>query len=57
MGRIAALVPQLAVKDLPLGRTHDDDDDEGIIVSVSDYPEVMGSILGYRPALEMFLAV
>ena len=28
MGRIAALVPEFAVKDLPLGRTHDDDDDD-----------------------------
>ena len=27
-GRIAALVPEFAVKDLPLGRTHDDDDDD-----------------------------
>ena len=26
LGRIAALVPEFAVKDLPLGRTHDDDD-------------------------------
>ena len=25
LGRIAALVPEFAVKDLPLGRTHDDD--------------------------------
>ena len=25
-GRIAALVPEFAVKDLPLGRTHYDDD-------------------------------
>ena len=25
-GRIAALVPEFAVKDLPLGRIHDDDD-------------------------------
>ena len=24
LGRIAALVPEFAVKDLPLGRTHDD---------------------------------
>ena len=28
LGRIAALVPEFAVKDLPLGRTHDDDDDD-----------------------------
>ena len=28
LGRIAALVPELAVKDLPLGRTHEDDDDD-----------------------------
>ena len=27
LGRIAALVPEFALKDLPLGRTHDDDDD------------------------------
>ena len=27
LGRIAALVPEFAVKDLPLGRTHDDDDE------------------------------
>ena len=27
-GIIVALVPQFAVKDLPLGRTHDDDDDQ-----------------------------
>ena len=26
LGRIAALVSEFAVKDLPLGRTHDDDD-------------------------------
>ena len=26
LGRIAALVPEFAVKDLPLGRTHDDHD-------------------------------
>ena len=26
LGRIAALVLEFAVKDLPLGRTHDDDD-------------------------------
>ena len=26
LDRIAALVPEFAVKDLPLGRTHDDDD-------------------------------
>ena len=25
LGRIAALVPELGVKDLPLGKTHDDD--------------------------------
>ena len=25
LGRIAALVPEFAVKDLPLGRPHDDD--------------------------------
>ena len=28
--RIAALVPEFAVKDLPLGRTHDDDDDDDL---------------------------
>ena len=28
LGRIAALVPEFPVKDLPLGRTHDYDDDE-----------------------------
>ena len=28
LGRIAALVPEFAVKDLPLGRSHDDDDDD-----------------------------
>ena len=28
LGRIAALVPEFAVKFLPLGRTHDDDDDD-----------------------------
>ena len=27
LGRIAALVPEFAVKNLPLDRTHDDDDD------------------------------
>ena len=27
LGIIASLVPEFAVKDLPLGRTHDDDDD------------------------------
>ena len=27
LGTIAALVPECAVKDLPLGRTHDDDDE------------------------------
>ena len=27
LGRIAALVPEFAVKDLPLGRTDEDDDD------------------------------
>ena len=26
LDRIAALVPEFAAKDLPLGRTHDDDD-------------------------------
>ena len=26
LGRIATLEPEFAVKDLPLGRTHDDDD-------------------------------
>ena len=28
-GRIAVLVSEFAVKDLLLGRTHDDDDDDG----------------------------
>ena len=28
LGRIADLVPEFAVKDLSLGRTHDDDDDD-----------------------------
>ena len=28
LGRIAALVPEFAVKDLLLCRTHDDDDDD-----------------------------
>ena len=28
LGRIAALVPEFAVNDLPLGRTHDDDDEQ-----------------------------
>ena len=37
LGRIAALVPEFAVKDLPLGRTHDDDDDDDdhILIGVS----------------------
>ena len=30
LGRIAALVPEFAVKDMPLGRTHDDDDDDDV---------------------------
>ena len=29
----AALVPEFAVKDLPLGRTHDDDDDDDEILT------------------------
>ena len=28
LGRIPALVPEFALKDLRLGRTHDDDDDD-----------------------------
>ena len=28
LGRIAALVPEFDVKDLPLGRKHDGDDDD-----------------------------
>ena len=28
LGRISALVPEFAVKDLPLGKTHDNDDDD-----------------------------
>ena len=28
LGRISALVSEFAVKDLPMGRTHDDDDDD-----------------------------
>ena len=31
LGRIAALVPEFAVKDLPLGRTHDDGDDNDFV--------------------------
>ena len=34
LGRIAALVPEFAVKDLPLGRTHDDDDLYGVEYTV-----------------------
>ena len=34
LGRIAALVPEFVVKDLSLGRTHDDDDDEHNDVSM-----------------------
>ena len=30
LGRIAALVPEFAVKDLPLGRTHDGDDYDSV---------------------------
>ena len=33
LGRTAALVPEFAVKDLPLGRTsNDEDDDDSIII-------------------------
>ena len=28
LSKTATLVPEFAVKDLPLGRTHDDDDDD-----------------------------
>ena len=31
-GRFAALVPEFEVKDLPLGRTHDDDDDDSLFM-------------------------
>ena len=41
LGRIAALVPKSAVKDLPLGRTHDDDDDD---VFVCEYKFMSGNI-------------
>ena len=33
LGRIATLEPEFAVKDLPLGRTHDDDDDTIFFIS------------------------
>ena len=39
LGRIAALVLEFAVKDLPLGRTHDDDDDDILLKS----PEILGA--------------
>ena len=35
LGRIAALVPEFAAKDLPLGRTHDDDDDDEYNIHIS----------------------
>ena len=32
LGRIAALVPEFAVKDLPLGKNTDDDDDDDKVI-------------------------
>ena len=38
LGRIGALVPEYAVTDLPLGRTHDDDDyDDEYDQNLSDF--------------------
>ena len=43
LGKIAALVPEFAVKDLPLGRTHDDDDDQFYFWSVNSFRHTMHS--------------
>ena len=34
LGRIASLMPEFAVKDLPLGQNSDDDDDDIIIIII-----------------------
>ena len=35
LGRIAALVPEFAVKDLPLGQNTDDDDDDDDVYTIN----------------------
>ena len=39
LSRIAALMPEFAVKGLPMGRTHDDDDDDDVIFLIPSFIE------------------
>ena len=40
LGRITGMVPEFAVKDLTLSRTHDDDDDPKIIYPFMDDDDI-----------------